>query len=102
MHRTILEENAIHPAIRAQVAALHRELIDEVQTTVRAHAVVVIGFTKTAGDETADRIHYLDPASAKVLHSEDRKTFETLWARGEHAMMMVIAPPQEPGTGSAQ
>ncbi|MBP7934931.1 MAG: hypothetical protein KA354_09830 [Phycisphaerae bacterium] len=66
------------------------------------HAVVVIGFTKTAGDETADRIHYLDPASAKVLHSEDRKTFETLWARGEHAMMMVIAPPQEPGTGSAQ
>ena len=45
MHRTILEENAIHPAIRAQVAALHRELIDEVQTTVRAHAVVVIGMS---------------------------------------------------------
>jgi glutaredoxin-related protein len=40
-----LEENAIHPAIRAQVAALHRELIDEVQTTVRAHAVVVIGMS---------------------------------------------------------
>ena len=45
MHRTILEENAIRPAIRAQVAALHRELIDEVQTTVRAHAVVVIGMS---------------------------------------------------------
>ena len=45
MHRTMLEENAIHPAIRAQVAALHRELIDEVQTTVRAHAVVVIGMS---------------------------------------------------------
>ena len=35
MHRTILEENAIHPAIRAQVAALHRELIDEVQAAVK-------------------------------------------------------------------
>lgn len=66
------------------------------------HAVVVIGFSKTAGNETADRIHYLDPASAKVLHSEDRKTFETLWARGEHAMMIVIAPPQEPATGPAR
>lgn len=66
------------------------------------HAVVVIGFSKTVGDETADRIHYLDPSSAKVLHSEDRKSFETLWARGEHAMMIVIAPPQEPATGPAQ
>lgn len=66
------------------------------------HAVVVIGFSKTAGDQTADRIHYLDPASAKVLHSEDRKSFETLWARGEHAMMIVIAPPQESATGSAR
>ena len=45
MHRTILEENAIHAAIPAQVAALHRVLIDEVQTTVRAHAVVMVGMS---------------------------------------------------------
>lgn len=45
MHRTILEESAIHPAIRPRVAALNRELLDEVQAAIRSHAVVVIGMS---------------------------------------------------------
>jgi len=57
------------------------------------HAVVVIGISKMASVESADRIHYLDPSSPLQLHSEEFATFETNWARGQHAMMIVVQPP---------
>jgi hypothetical protein len=57
------------------------------------HAVVVIGISKIAQEESADRIHYLDPSSPVQLHSEAPAVFETNWARGEHAMMIVVQPP---------
>jgi len=43
MLRPVLEEQAIHPAIRAQVANLHADLLARVQAVVAAHDVVVLG-----------------------------------------------------------
>lgn len=56
------------------------------------HAVVLIGISATEDIESADRIHYLDPSSAEPLHTDDAVTFEVIWARGQHAMMVVVVP----------
>ncbi|HSW43972.1 MAG TPA: hypothetical protein VLM89_00175 [Phycisphaerae bacterium] len=58
------------------------------------HAVLVIGISRTGPLEAADTIHYLDPSSPKQVHSEDRATFQANWARGQHAMMIVVSPPR--------
>lgn len=57
------------------------------------HAVVVIGISKMGSVESADRIHYLDPSSPVQLHGEELATFQANWARGQHAMMIVVQPP---------
>lgn len=41
MPRSVLDESQIHPAIRARVAGLHADLLQEVQAAVRSHPVVV-------------------------------------------------------------
>ena len=43
MPRAILPEDHIHPAVRDKVAALHRDIVQEVQAAVAAHPVVVVG-----------------------------------------------------------
>jgi ABC-type bacteriocin/lantibiotic exporter with double-glycine peptidase domain len=66
------------------------------------HAVVVIGISPTGPVESADTIHYLDPSSPKQLHTEKAAAFEANWARGQHAMMIVVCPPAtRPAGGDA-
>jgi monothiol glutaredoxin len=43
MPRPILDESALHPAIREKVARLNHELLAQVQATVVTHPVVVLG-----------------------------------------------------------
>jgi monothiol glutaredoxin len=43
MARAILEEARIHPAIRAQVADNHADIVREVEAATAANAVVVVG-----------------------------------------------------------
>ena len=43
MPRPILDEARIHPAIRDRVAALHADIVREVQQAIAAQAVVVVG-----------------------------------------------------------
>lgn len=43
MPRPVLEETAIHPAIREGIASHHRDLVEQVQATVARHACVVVG-----------------------------------------------------------
>ena len=43
MPRPLLDESQVHPAIRSQIAAAHRDLVDEVVAAQAAHAVVVVG-----------------------------------------------------------
>jgi monothiol glutaredoxin len=43
MPRSILDEDHIHPAIRARVAGNHADIVGEVQQAIAAHDVVVVG-----------------------------------------------------------
>lgn len=43
MTRPVLDEKHLHPAIRQPVAELHRDVIQQVQTAIQTHPVVVVG-----------------------------------------------------------
>lgn len=45
MTRPILDEQAIHPAIRQTISNLHQDLILEVQSAIGQHPVVVVGMS---------------------------------------------------------
>jgi monothiol glutaredoxin len=45
MPRSILEEAAIHPAIRASIAGLHQDLVAQVQALVAQNACLVVGMS---------------------------------------------------------
>ncbi len=57
------------------------------------HAVVVIGISPNPTGGSADIVHYLDPSSVEPLHSTEAPVFEQVWARCNHAMMIVVPPP---------
>ena len=59
------------------------------------HAVVIIGISPSAEDESSDIIHYFDPSSAAQLHSDARAVFEGLWDRCDRAMLLVVQPPKD-------
>ena len=46
MHRPILDEQHIHPAIRDKVAGHHADIVREVQAAIAANAVVVVGMAQ--------------------------------------------------------
>lgn len=71
---------------------------DEEGDTGFNHAVVVIGISSNEETDSADIIHYFDPATEWApLHSDPAPEFETLWGRCDHAMMIVVAPPEASG-----
>ena len=43
MHRPLLPEDRVDPAIREAIASSHRDIIDEVEAAVAANDVVVVG-----------------------------------------------------------
>ena len=43
MPRPVLDESAIHPAVRGLVASLHADVVDQVRNAVSDHDVVVVG-----------------------------------------------------------
>jgi monothiol glutaredoxin len=45
MTRTLLDESAIHPAIRQKISQLHLPVIHQVQAAVAQHPVVVVGMS---------------------------------------------------------
>ncbi len=71
MARQILSEECIHPGIRAHIAANHRDIVQEVQSAIAQHDVVVVGmaqnpFPKQARrtlDKAGIRHHYLQYGS---------------------------------------
>jgi hypothetical protein len=65
------------------------------------HAVVVTGFSANPAQPSADIVYYLDPSTPDPLQSVGLAEFETLWARGDYAMMVIVKPP-EPSPGSSR
>jgi glutaredoxin-related protein len=56
MPRHILSEDRIHPAVRAQVADNHRDLVEEVQRAVADHDVVVVGMAQNPYPKKARKL----------------------------------------------
>jgi len=56
MPRQVLDEAHIHPAIRAKVAGNHSDIVIDVQATVAANAVVVVGMKQNPMPKKARRL----------------------------------------------
>ncbi len=67
MPRAVLEEERIHPAVRATVANHHADIVAQVQAAVAQHAVVVVGMhqnpyprrARKALDQAGIAYHYM-------------------------------------------
>ena len=85
MPRHILPESAIHPAIRDQVAASQRDIVEEVRAAVAAHDVVVVGMKQNPFPRRArkaltahgTKFHYLEYGS--YLSTWRRRTALKMW-----------------------
>ncbi|MDI1236769.1 MAG: glutaredoxin domain-containing protein [Polaromonas sp.] len=68
MPRAILDESRIHPAIQGKIARHEQAIVQEVQSAVAAHAVVVVGMAMNPFPRKARRAldaagvahHYLE------------------------------------------
>ena len=68
MPRPILDEAAVHPAIRTKVAQWHHAIVNEVRAAARTHDVVVVGMrvnpwpakARKALDAAGQPHHYLE------------------------------------------
>lgn len=86
MSRNILDEAQIHPAIRPQIAALHRDIVSEVQAAVKAHQVVIVGMAQNPFPRKARKIfdvlgtpyHYLQYGS--YFSQWHRRTALKMWS----------------------
>lgn len=56
MSRSILDEAHIHPAIRKRIADSNADIVREVQATIAAHAVVVVGMAQNPFPRKARKI----------------------------------------------
>lgn len=61
------------------------------------HAVVVTGFSGDANGQQADIVYYLDPSTREPLQFLELAEFDRYWARGNRAMLLVVAPPTANG-----
>ena len=78
MSRAVLDEDHIHPAIRARVAAHHADVVREVQHAVAAHPVVVVGMGQNPFPRRARRA--LDAAGI-AHHDLDYGSYFGGWRR---------------------
>jgi monothiol glutaredoxin len=56
MLRPILDETRIHPAVREKIAALHADIVREVQEAAAANAVLVVGMRQNPMPKKARRL----------------------------------------------
>lgn len=85
MPRQILPEDRIHPAIRERIAGLNKDIVDEVEAAIAAHAVVVVGMAQNPHPRHARKLlrakgiafHYLEYGS--YLSTWRRRTALKMW-----------------------
>ena len=92
MPRAILDESHIHPAIREKIASHQQALVQEVQSAVTAHAVVVVGMGMNPFPRKARRA--LDAAGVSHHYLEYGSYFNT-W-RERNALKMWTGWPTYP------
>jgi len=86
MHRPLLPENRVDPAIRDAIASNHRDVIVEVEAAAAGNAVVVVGMRQNPFPKRARKalvaagiaFHYLEYGS--YLHSWRRRAALKIWS----------------------
>ena len=92
MPRPVLDESAIHPAVRAQVASLHADLVGEVQAAIARHPVVVVGM---AGNPFVKKARRALDAAGVAHHDLDYGSYFGGWRR-RNALKMWTGWPTFP------
>ena len=92
MPRHILDEARLHPAIRARVSALHREVVDDALSAVARHAVVVLGM---AGNPFVRRARRALDAAGVPHHDIDHGSYFSGW-RQRNALKLWTGWPTLP------
>ncbi|MEN9893280.1 MAG: hypothetical protein RLY78_3575 [Pseudomonadota bacterium] len=92
MPRPVLEESAIHPAIRSQVATLHTDIVQQVQAAIARHPVVVVGM---AGNPFPKRARRALDAAGIAHHDLDYGSYVSGWRR-RNALKMWTGWPTFP------
>ena len=92
MPRPILDESAIHPAVRAQVASLHADVVAQVREAVSAHDVVVVGM---AGNPFVKKARRALDAAGVAHHDIDVGSYFSQWRR-RNALKMWTGWPTLP------
>ncbi len=99
MSRPVLPEDRIHPAVRDKVAQHHRDVVQQVQDAVAAHAVVVVGMRQNPFPRKARKaleaagvpFHYLEYGS--YLSAWRRRNALKMWT-GWPTLPMVFVKGQ--------
>jgi glutaredoxin-related protein len=92
MPRLLLQESALHPAIRTRVASLHAELLQAAQAAVAQHPVVVFGM---AGNPFVRRARKALDAAGIPHHDIDHGGYLSQW-RARNALKMWTGWPTFP------
>ena len=85
MSRPILDEDHLHPAIRAKIAGHQQAIVQEVMAAVRSNDVVVVGMKQNPNPRRAKKVlsargtkfHYLEYGS--YLNTWRRRTALKMW-----------------------
>ncbi len=92
MPRVVLEESAIHPAVRERVASLNASTIQEVRDAITRHPVVVIGM---GGNPFVRKVRKALDAASLVHHDLDYGNYFGQWRR-RNALKMWTGWPTLP------
>ena len=92
MSRPLLSESHVHPAIRAKIDNLHKDIITEVQSAISANPVVVVGMGMNPMPKRARKA--LDAAGVRYTYLEYGNYFNT-WRR-RNALKMWTGWPTFP------
>ena len=92
MPRALLTDAQIHPAIRDKIASAQATIVREVQATVAAHPVVVVGMEMNPYPKKARRL--LDHAQV-AHHDLDYGSYFSMW-RQRNAIKMWSGWPTFP------
>jgi len=78
MQRPLLPEARVDPAIRDVIASNHRDIIDEVEAAIAAHAVVVVGMKQNPFPKRARKAL---TAAGIAFHYLEYGSYFTTWRR---------------------
>lgn len=89
MSRQILDEHAIHPAIRQTVSERFRDTVQEVQAAIAKHRIVVVGMS---GNPSVKKVRQLLTGQQRDFHYLEYGSYFNQWRRRNSLKMWTGWP----------